>query len=76
MDSHPLTNHEIAQMHNAEKLARSLAAYDALRAREEQPAAQDFAQASMGRLRFVGRLRWRGAGAEGRVGPRFDCGAN
>jgi hypothetical protein len=63
VDIHPLAKHEIVRMRNAEKLARSLAAYDALRAREEQPAERDVVQTSVGRLRFVGRLRWRGVGA-------------
>jgi hypothetical protein len=69
VDIHPLAKYEIAQMRNAEKLARSLAAYDALRAREEQPAERDVVQTSVGRLRFVGRLRWRGAGARGPSRP-------
>ena len=59
MDIHPLAKYEIAEMRNAERLARSLAAYDALQAREEQPGDLE----EMGRLRFVGRLRWRRAGA-------------
>jgi hypothetical protein len=63
VDIHPLMKYEIAQMRNAEKLARSLAAYDALRTREEQPGEREVVQTSVGRLRFVGRLRWRGAGA-------------
>jgi hypothetical protein len=63
MDIHPLAKYEIAQTRNAEKLARSLAAYDALQAREEQPGEREVVQTSVGRLRFVGRLRWRGVGA-------------
>jgi hypothetical protein len=69
VDIHPLAKYEIAQMRNAEKLARSLAAYDALRAPEEQPGERDVVRTSVGPLRFVGRLRWRGAGARGPSRP-------
>jgi hypothetical protein len=65
----PSASSEVARLHREEKLARSLAAYAAVQARNGQPAKLDAEQESTGRLRFVGRLRWRGAGARGSSRP-------
>jgi hypothetical protein len=70
VDIHPFAASEIARLHREEKLARSLAAYAAVQAREEGKTAGPRAErASDGRLRFVGRLRWRQAGARGPSRP-------
>ena len=69
MNIHPSARYEIARLHREEKMARSLAAYAAVQARNGQPAKLDAEQESTGRLRFVGRLRWRGAGARGSSRP-------
>jgi hypothetical protein len=66
---HPSASYEIARLHSEERLARSLAAYEAVQARNGQPAKLDAEQESGGRFRFVGRLRWRGAGARGSGRP-------
>jgi hypothetical protein len=63
---HPLMQNEIARARSEEKLARGLAAYRALRTREEQ-AAEVGNEA--GRSRLVDRLRRRQAGARGRARP-------
>jgi hypothetical protein len=60
---HPSASYEIARFHREERMARSLAAYAAVQARNEQPAKRDADEESAGRRRFVGRLRWRAAGA-------------
>jgi hypothetical protein len=64
MSTHPLMQNEIAQVRSAEKLARGLAAYRALRAREEQAAEAG----TGGRIRLVDRLRPREADARGPAG--------
>ena len=69
MGIHPSASYEIARLHREERLARSLAAYAAVQARNGQPSKLDAEQESAGRLRFVGRLRWRGAGARGSGRP-------
>jgi hypothetical protein len=69
MDMHPSTSYEIARLHHEERLARSLAAYAAVQARNEQTAKLDTEQESARRPRFVGRLWWRGAGARGSSRP-------
>jgi hypothetical protein len=66
---HPFTASEIARLHREEKVARSLAAYAAVQAREGKTTKSRAEQASDGRLRFVGRLRWRPAGARGPSRP-------
>jgi hypothetical protein len=66
---HPFMASEIARLHREEKLARSLAAYAAVRAREGKTTKSRAEQTSDGRLRFVGRLRWRQAGARGPSRP-------
>jgi hypothetical protein len=66
---HPFTASEIARLHREEKLARSLAAYAAVQAREGETTKSRAEQTSDGRLRFVGRLRWRQAGARGPSRP-------
>ena len=65
MSTHPLMQNEIAQARSAEKLARGLAAYRALRAREEQVAEVGTGGAAARRIRFVDRLRRREAGTRG-----------
>jgi hypothetical protein len=63
VDIHPLAKYEIAQLRNEDRLARSLAAYAAVQAREGNAAELDARQKSARRFRFVGSLPWRGAGA-------------
>jgi hypothetical protein len=69
VDIHPFAASEIARLHREEKLARSLAAYAAVQAREGKTTKSRAEQTSDGRLRFVGRLRWRQAGARGPSRP-------
>jgi hypothetical protein len=63
VEIHPLEKYEIARVRNEERLARSLAAYAAVQAREGKAAERDAGRDPAGRLRFVGRLRWRRTGA-------------
>jgi hypothetical protein len=69
MHIHPLVSHEIARLHREERLARSLAAYAAVQARNGQADKLDAERESAEGLRFVGRLRWRGSGARGSSRP-------
>jgi hypothetical protein len=65
MSTHPLMQNEIAQARSAEKLARGLAAYRALRARTEQEAEVGTDGAAARRIRFLDRLRRREASTRG-----------
>ena len=58
---HPLMSNDMAKVRSEEKLARGLAAYRALSAREEQAAEVGPEAGKAGRLRLVDRLRRRGA---------------
>lgn len=69
MNMHPLMSNEIARARSEEKLSRGLAAYRALRAREEQAAELDAERGLARRFRLVGRLRRREAGARGPARP-------
>lgn len=66
---HPLMSNEIARARSDEKLSRGLAAYRALRAREEQVAELAGEGGVARRFRLVGRLRPREAAARGPVRP-------
>jgi len=55
MDVHPWTNHEIATARHEERILRGLAAYQALRVREEQ-AAEAAASEPAGRVGILDRL--------------------
>jgi hypothetical protein len=58
---HPWMSNDIAKARSDEKLARGLAAYRALSAREEEAAELGPEAGGAGRLRLVDRLRRRGA---------------
>jgi hypothetical protein len=55
MDTHPFVNHEIARLRTEERLSHGLAAYRALRVREEQ-AEECAAKRSPGTGRLLDRL--------------------
>lgn len=61
MDIHPYTKYEIAQARHEERILRGLAAYHALRVRDE-PDAQSALGRAGGRIRILDRLRRREAG--------------
>ena len=69
MEIHPSARYEVARLHREERLARGLAAYAAVQARNGQADKLDAERESAGWLRFVGRLRWRGSGARGSSRP-------
>ena len=56
MEIHPWTMHEIARARNEERLLRGLAAYQALRIREEKSAESAATTGSGGRIRILDRL--------------------
>jgi hypothetical protein len=58
MDTHPFTMHDIARARSEERLLRGLAAYHALRVRDER-SAESVSAGSGGRLRILDRLRRR-----------------
>jgi hypothetical protein len=62
MIAHPWTHHDIARARDEERLLRGLAAYQALRVRDEQSAESVSATGSGGRLRILDRLRRREVG--------------
>jgi len=59
MDIHPWTAHEIATARHEERILRGLAAYQALRVREEQSAEAAAVAGSGSRFRILDRLRRR-----------------
>jgi environmental stress-induced protein Ves len=61
MGIHPWTKYEIAQLRHEERVLRGLAAYQALRFREEQSAEAATVAGSGGRFRILDRLRRREA---------------
>lgn len=65
MDIHPWTMYEIAQARHEERVLRGLAAYQALRAREERLAESVATAGSRGRIRILDRLRRREIGVAG-----------
>lgn len=65
MGIHPWTKYEIARARDEERLLRGLAAYQALRAREEQAAELVATAGSGGRMRILDRLRRRDVGIAG-----------
>ncbi|MGH3135866.1 MAG: hypothetical protein ACRDPV_05165 [Gaiellaceae bacterium] len=64
MDIHPWTAHEIATARHEERILRGLAAYQALRVREEQSAEAAVA-GTRGRFAILDRLRRREAAVAG-----------
>lgn len=67
---HPLMRHEVARARDEERLVRSLAAYRAMRAQEEQSPQAAVAGMSKDRLRILDRLRRRWIGtARTTTGP-------
>ena len=65
MDIHPWTMYEIAQARHEERVLRGLAAYQALRAREEREAELGVETRSARRVRLLDRLRRREVGVAG-----------
>jgi len=65
MDIHPWTMYEIAQARHEERVLRGLAAYQALRAREERSDESVATAGSKGRIRILDRLRRRETGVAG-----------
>jgi len=65
MDIHPWTMYEIAQARHEERVLRGLAAYQALRAREERSDESVATAGSRGRVRILDRLRRRETGVAG-----------
>jgi hypothetical protein len=59
MTIHPWTMYEIARARDEERLLRGLAAYHALRVRDERSAESVSTTGSGGRLRILDRLRRR-----------------
>lgn len=56
MDTHPLITHQVARMRNEERVERGLAAYRALRLRDEQASDQSAVGASVRAGRLLDRL--------------------
>jgi len=69
MDTHPFVNHEIARLRTEERLSQGLAAYRALRLREEQASAARAAKNSLGTGRLLDRLIGRKRAAERAARP-------
>lgn len=69
MDIHPYTKYEIAMARHEERVLRGLAAYYAMRARDEQSAEMAVAGSSGGRIRILDRLRRREVGVRGSTSP-------
>jgi hypothetical protein len=69
MDMHPFASHEVARLRTEERLSQGLAAYRALRLREEQAAAARAAKTSPGTGRILDRLIGRKRAAERAARP-------